>query len=56
MPPVMHWHMRGVISGSDMTVEAALTKLHYLLSQSLSPEEIRRLMQQNLRGELTDTN
>lgn len=46
----------GVISGSDMTVEAALTKLHYLLSQSLSPEEIRRLMQQNLRGELTDTN
>lgn len=45
----------GVISGFDMTVEAALTKLHYLLSQSLSPEDIRRLMQQNLRGELTDT-
>lgn len=38
-----------------MTVEAALTKLHYLLSQSLSPNEIRQLMQQNLRGELTDT-
>ncbi len=46
----------GVISGFDMTVEAALTKLHFLLSQSLSPEDIRRLMQQNLRGELTDTN
>jgi L-asparaginase len=45
----------GVISGFDMTVEAALTKLHYLLSQSLSPEDIRRLMQRNLRGELTDT-
>ncbi|CNC09266.1 asparaginase [Yersinia pseudotuberculosis] len=45
----------GVISGFDMTVEAALTKLHYLLSQSLSPNEIRQLMQQNLRGELTDT-
>ncbi len=44
----------GVISGFDMTVEAALTKLHYLLSQSLSPEEIRHLMQQDLRGELTE--
>lgn len=45
----------GVVSGFDMTVEAALTKLHYLLSQALSPEEIRQLMQQDLRGELTLT-
>ncbi|MFD1803393.1 asparaginase [Mixta tenebrionis] len=43
----------GVISGFDMTVEATLTKLHYLLSQPLSGEEVRRLMQVNLRGELT---
>ena len=43
----------GVISGFDMTVEATLTKLHYLLSQNLSVNEIRNLMQENLRGELT---
>lgn len=43
----------GVISGADMTVESALTKLHYLLSQNLAPDAIRRLMQTNLRGELT---
>ena len=42
-----------MISGSDMTVEATLTKLHYLLSQGLDTETIRKAMQQNLRGELT---
>jgi L-asparaginase len=43
----------GVTSGQDMTLEAALTKLHYLLSKNLSSIEIRELMGKNLKGELT---
>lgn len=43
----------GVISGHDMTLEAALTKLHYLLSQNIAAEEVSRLMTTDLRGELT---
>jgi L-asparaginase len=45
----------GVISGKDITPEAALAKLHYLLSKSdLSPQQRRHLMSVNLRGEMTD--
>lgn len=44
----------GTISGADMTTEATLTKLHYLLSQQLPTELIREKMQLNLCGELSD--
>jgi L-asparaginase len=42
----------GVVSGIDMTPEAALAKLYYLFDRGHPPEEVRALMQQDLRGEL----
>ncbi|NJM06415.1 asparaginase, partial [Candidatus Gracilibacteria bacterium] len=43
----------GAISGFDMTAEAALAKLRYLFSAGYSSAQARRLMQQDLRGELS---
>jgi L-asparaginase len=45
----------GVISGKDMTPEAALAKLHYILSKpNLSFSQKQSLMAKNLRGEMSD--
>ncbi|WP_343153583.1 asparaginase [Buchnera aphidicola (Mindarus keteleerifoliae)] len=43
----------GVISGYDLTVEAALTKLHFLFSSYKSVDKIKKIMKKNLCGELT---
>ncbi|CAG8584921.1 6605_t:CDS:10 [Paraglomus occultum] len=43
----------GVVPGSDMTPECALAKLSYLLGKGLSPDEVRKEIKRNLRGELT---
>jgi L-asparaginase len=43
----------GLVGGDDMTREAAITKLHVLLSQGLDPATIAERFGLNLRGELT---
>lgn len=43
----------GAVPGSDMTTEAALSKLAVLLGQNSDRETVARLMQVDLAGELT---
>lgn len=43
----------GVVSGRDMTTEAAVTKLAWLCARYLDPEEIRHWAGINIRGEMT---
>ena len=43
----------GIVSGYDMTPEAALAKLNVLLSSGMHIAEIKRAMTKNLVGELT---
>lgn len=43
----------GVANGYDMTFEAAVTKMMYLLTQSDNPHQVREWLETDLRGELT---
>lgn len=44
----------GVISGNDLTTEAALTKMMYLLGAGFSREDFKKEFETSLRGELTE--
>ncbi|RZK41323.1 MAG: asparaginase [Pedobacter sp.] len=43
----------GVLSGYDMTFEATVTKLMFLMGQELPTSEVKRLMEVSIAGELT---
>jgi L-asparaginase len=42
----------GVVSGHDITVEAAVTKLMFLLGQNIPNEKVKECLSLNLRGEI----
>jgi L-asparaginase len=42
----------GVVSGKDITIEAAVTKMMFLLGQQLSVAEVKAYLAQNLSGEI----
>lgn len=44
----------GILSGFDLTFEATVTKLMFVMGLDLPIEESKKLMEQSLRGELTN--
>jgi len=43
----------GIVGGDDITTEAAVTKLMFVLGLGLGEEDTRQLLMQDLRGEIT---
>ena len=44
----------GVVSGGDMTLESAITKFMHVLGNHQEPEQVKKLLQSPLRGEITE--
>lgn len=45
----------GLISGADITFEAAITKMMYLLTKNLSKQDFKQAFERSIRGELTQS-
>lgn len=43
----------GIVTGKDITTEAALAKMMYLLAQDLSPKVFKTIFETSLRGEMS---
>lgn len=44
----------GVLSGNDITTEAAVTKLMFLFGSEFTPDEVKKRIQLSIAGEMTD--
>lgn len=50
----VHLQKIGLISGNDITFEAAIAKMMYLLSKGLAKNVFKKMFETSIKGELTD--